>query len=59
MRSLSKTLGLLALAGTIVPAALFMFKLMPLEMMKAVMLASTLVWFATAPLWIGRNSEEG
>lgn len=55
MRSLSKSLGLLSLAGTIVPSALFMFKLMPLEMMKIVMLAATLVWFVTAPLWIGRN----
>lgn len=55
MRSLSKYLGLLALAGTIVPAVLFMFKLMPLEWMKIVMLAATLVWFVTAPLWIGRN----
>lgn len=57
MRPLAKTLGLLALAGTIVPAALFMFKLMPLEIVKAVMLAATVVWFVTAPLWIGRNQE--
>lgn len=57
MRSLAKILGLLALAGIIVPAALFMLRLMPLEMMKVIMFAATLVWFVTAPLWIGRNQE--
>jgi hypothetical protein len=52
MPSLSKTLGLLALAGTIVPPALFMFKIMPLETVKMIMLVSTIVWFATAPFWL-------
>jgi hypothetical protein len=55
MHPLCKIIGLLALAGTIVPAALFMFKLMPLELMKQSMLVSSLVWFVTAPLWIGRR----
>ncbi len=55
MRTFSKYLGIVALAGTILPAVLFMFKLLPLDTMKAVMLVATLVWFVTAPLWIGRN----
>lgn len=57
MRSLAKIIGLLALGGTIVPPALFMFKVMPLEPMKIAMFIATLLWFVTAPLWIGREQE--
>ena len=56
MKSSAKILGLLALAGTIVPPALFMFKLMPLDAVKWIMLVATLVWFATAPVWM-KGSE--
>ena len=56
MQSFAKYLGLLALAGTIVPPALFMFKLMPLAAMQWTMLAATLVWFVTAPVWM-KGSE--
>lgn len=52
MQSFAKILGLLALAATIVPPTLFMFKLMPLDAMKWTMFAATIVWFATAPLWM-------
>jgi len=52
MQSFAKYLGLLALAATIVPPALFMFKLMPLDAMKWTMFAATFVWFATAPVWM-------
>jgi hypothetical protein len=52
MRSLAKYLGLLALAGTIIPPALFMFKLLPLVTMQWTMLAAAFVWFATAPVWM-------
>lgn len=52
MSSFAKTLGLLSLAATIVPPLLFMLKLMPLEAVKWIMLAATVVWFATAPLWM-------
>ena len=52
MPSLPKLLGLAALAGTIVPPALFMLNIIPLDTVKMVMLASTIVWFATAPFWL-------
>jgi hypothetical protein len=52
MQALAKTIGLLALAATIVPPVLFMLKLMPLEPMKWTMFAATIGWFATAPLWM-------
>ena len=52
MPSIAKLIGLAALVGTIVPPALFMFKMIPLETVKIVMLASTIVWFAAAPFWL-------
>jgi len=57
MHRFAKTLGLLALAATIVPPALFMFKVLPLEPMKWIMLAATVVWFATAPLWMKAGDQ--
>jgi len=48
----AKVLGLLALAGTIVPPVLFLVKSMNEEPMKMIMLVSTVVWFVTAPLWM-------
>ena len=52
MPSLPKLLGLAALAGTVVPPALFMLKMIPLDTVKMIMLVSTIVWFATAPFWL-------
>lgn len=52
MYSIAKPLGLLALAATILPPVLFMMKLMSLDLMKGIMLAATIVWFVTAPLWM-------
>ena len=57
MRSLAKPLSLLALAGTIIPPALFMFKLLPLEPMKGIMLGAAVLWFATAPFWLTTESD--
>ena len=48
----AKVLGLLALAGTIVPPVLFLMKSLSEEPMKMIMLVSTVVWFVTAPLWM-------
>ena len=54
--------GILALAGTIVPPALFMVQSiaggesgspsLSLDMVKATMLVSTVAWFAAAPFWM-------
>jgi len=52
MKTLAKILGLLALAATIVPPALIMFKLMSQELMQGIMLTATFVWFVTAPVWL-------
>ena len=52
MTPVAKILGLLALAGTILPPVLFLLKVMGEGPMKLLMLLSTVVWFATAPLWM-------
>lgn len=57
MNSIAKILSLLALAGTIVPPVLFLLKLLGESPMKAMMLASTVLWFAAAPFWLKGGSE--
>jgi hypothetical protein len=52
MTQVAKVLGLLALAGTIVPPVLYLFRALGEAPMKWLMLLSTLVWFATAPFWM-------
>lgn len=52
MTQLAKVLGLVSLAGTILPPLLYLMHSMSEGSMKVVMLLSTLVWFATAPLWM-------
>jgi len=62
MKKFAMAVGLLALAGTIVPAALFMVQSIAagqgaapdvsLDTVKRVMLVSTVAWFAVAPFWM-------
>lgn len=52
MTRIAKILGLLSLAGTIVPPVLFLTQTLSEGTMKLVMLLSTVVWFVTAPLWM-------
>lgn len=54
--------GLLALAGTIVPPAVYMLQsiaagasgqpALSLDVVKASMLVSTIAWFVAAPFWM-------
>lgn len=52
MKMLACACGLAALAGTIVPPALFLARALPLEAVKQIMLVSTVVWFVAAPFWM-------
>jgi hypothetical protein len=52
LTQVAKVLGLLSLAGTIVPPMLFLTKSLALEPMKLIMLIAMVVWFVTAPLWM-------
>ena len=49
---IARVVGLLALAGTIVPPVLFLSKSLALDSMKSIMLVSMVLWFVTAPLWL-------
>lgn len=52
MKRLAMIIGLAALAGTIVPPALVMAKVIPEGTMRTVMLISAMAWFTTAPVWM-------
>ncbi len=49
MNTLARIAGLLALALTLVPAALFAAGQLGQDPMKLLMLAGALLWFASAP----------
>jgi hypothetical protein len=55
MMAVVRLVSWFALAGTIVPAILFAGGQVTLDQTKAWMLAATVVWFATAPLWMDRR----
>lgn len=62
MKMAATLVGLLALAGTIVPPAVFMLQsiaagqggspALALDTVKAIMLVSTVAWFVAAPFWM-------
>jgi hypothetical protein len=50
-----KILSFATLAGVIVPPLLYFAGVMGSEPVKWIALASTVCWFATTPLWMGRE----
>ena len=62
MKMAATSVGLLALAGTIVPPAVFMLQsvaagagsapALSLDTVKAIMLVSSVAWFVAAPFWM-------
>jgi len=62
MKLAATSVGLLALAGTIVPPAVFMLQsiaagpgaapALSLDTVKSIMLVSTIAWFVAAPFWM-------
>jgi hypothetical protein len=57
MTQIAKPLGLLALAGTIVPPVLLLCGVLGEGPMKLIMLAAAVLWFATAPFWLKGGSQ--
>ncbi|HNU98329.1 MAG: hypothetical protein KA191_04240 [Verrucomicrobia bacterium] len=57
MKTLAKILAPLALAATVVPPLLFLFKAMGEGPMKATMLGAAVVWFAFSPHWMKGGSQ--
>jgi hypothetical protein len=56
MITAARLVSWLALVGTIGPAMLFFAGQVTLEQTQSWMLASTVLWFATAPLWMDRRA---
>lgn len=52
MTLVARILAPLALAGTILPPVLYLFKALGEGPMKLTMLFATIVWFAAAPFWL-------
>jgi hypothetical protein len=57
MNTLAKILAPLALAATVVPPLLFLFKAMAEGPMKATMLVAAVAWFVFSPYWMKGGSE--
>ncbi|HLP01702.1 MAG TPA: hypothetical protein VK163_06735 [Opitutaceae bacterium] len=56
MRTLARIMSYLSLAGVVMPPTLYLGGVLSLPAVKTWMLASTLVWFATVPVWMGRKA---
>lgn len=55
IRHLARAASFLALAATILPALLFATDTLSHEALRSWMLAATILWFATAPVWMERR----
>ena len=53
-----KTLSYLALAATIVPPLMVFLGNLDINIYKQIITIAMVVWFATAPFWINKKSEE-
>jgi hypothetical protein len=53
--TVARIISWLALGGTIVPSMLFFTGQATLDQTKLWMLIATVVWFATAPVWMDRK----
>lgn len=55
MKTPAMIVSWLALAATVVPSILAFFGMIDLEVVKWTALAATIVWFASTPVWMGRE----
>lgn len=58
MKKIAEIISYLALVLVVVAPSLFYAEKISLQTNKYLMLAATLVWFASALLWIGRGKED-
>lgn len=56
-RNILAVVSFLGLLLTVVPSLLFFNSIVSFEFYKIAMLAGTLIWFASAPLWIGFKNK--
>jgi len=55
MRTIFKYVSYLGLLATVLPSILVFSDAIELRTHKAFMLAGLILWFATAPFWMGRK----
>lgn len=57
MKLLATILSYVALFVMVICALLFLVKQVSLEQMKAIMLAATIVWFVSTPIWMRKENN--
>lgn len=57
MRLAAQLISWLALLATVLVAALFFADRLTLSQMQTVLLSATMVWFISAPPWMGRQRD--
>jgi len=55
VKKLLPVVSVIALALVIAPSCLYLADVIDKPMMKLLMLAGTVLWFVSAPLWLGRD----
>jgi hypothetical protein len=58
MIAVARLVSWLSLAATILPAVLFLNDRMTLDRVQFWMLVATVVWFASAPIWMEHGAEK-
>jgi hypothetical protein len=58
MRRFLQVISWAALAGTVLPPALFLADKITLGQSQWTMLVATIIWFIATPLWMGRPKVE-
>jgi uncharacterized membrane protein len=58
MRRLLQVVSWVALAGTIVPSALYLAGRIELDESKSILLVATIAWFIATPLWMGKKKAD-
>lgn len=59
MRTLWPIVSLIGLALVFAPAVIYLSGSIGKGTMTTIMLIGTVVWFATVPFWMGRESRDG
>mgnify|MGYP001818865734 FL=1 len=59
MKKFLPVISSLGLALVIVPACMYLAGSIAKSQMEMLMLVGTGLWFASAPLWIGKDEESG
>lgn len=58
MKRIMETISYLSLVAIVAAPALFYAEKVTLDMNKTIMMVATIVWFASALCWMGREKED-